>query len=258
MPAGDLTRPGAGRARPRPSRHPALTEEHYFDYERLFEDGLPRRHHRRSGDDEGGSHTREAPDGARLARRARVRGREGATGATRAAPAPTRRHVPESEPAVARPARSSSGCTLIAPGSGAAAASTVAGLADSEIADLHRPCPPGDRARLRRGQVAGGELRHRRRGRRCTPPGARSSPSRRSSRSHYVIDHVNDLEQMSTRGEFDQRDATGSGCSSACSSVAYFDELRNGILPASIDRSNLDLLGTRNAMPLGGLVALDA
>ena len=30
----------------------------------------------------------------------------------------------------------------------------------------------------------------------------------------------------------------------ACTSLAYFDELRGGILPESVDRSNLDLLGT--------------
>ena len=63
-----------------------------------------------------------------------------------------------------------------------------------------------------------------------------------------MIDRVNDLEQMTARGEFD-RERYRIWMFSACSSVAYFDELRNGILPASIDRSNLDLLGTRNAMP---------
>ena len=65
-----------------------------------------------------------------------------------------------------------------------------------------------------------------------------------------MIDRVNDLEQMTAGGEFD-RERYRIWIFSACSSVAYFDELRSGILPASIDRSNLDLLGTRNAMPLG-------
>jgi hypothetical protein len=70
----------------------------------------------------------------------------------------------------------------------------------------------------------------------------------RIEQNHYVIDRVNDLEQMTARGEFD-RERYRIWMFSACSSVAYFDELRNGILPAGMDRSNLDLLGTRNAMP---------
>ena len=53
---------------------------------------------------------------------------------------------------------------------------------------------------------------------------------------------------MTKRGAFDQR-AVPVWLFEACTTIAYFDELRGGILPASIDRTNLDLMGTRNAMP---------
>lgn len=36
----------------------------------------------------------------------------------------------------------------------------------------------------------------------------------------------------------------------ACTTIAYFDELRGGILPDPVDRTNLDLMGTRVPAPL--------
>jgi hypothetical protein len=36
----------------------------------------------------------------------------------------------------------------------------------------------------------------------------------------------------------------------ACTTIAYFDELRGGILPDKVDRTNLDLMGTRRPAPL--------
>ncbi|MEA2675508.1 MAG: hypothetical protein QOI92_2700, partial [Chloroflexota bacterium] len=36
----------------------------------------------------------------------------------------------------------------------------------------------------------------------------------------------------------------------ACTTIAYFDELRGGILPDPVDRTNLDLMGTRIPAPL--------
>ena len=66
---------------------------------------------------------------------------------------------------------------------------------------------------------------------------------------HYVINRVNDLEQMTARGEFN-REQYRIWFFNACTTLAYFDEIRGGILPASMDRSSLDLMGTRDPMPL--------
>jgi len=41
----------------------------------------------------------------------------------------------------------------------------------------------------------------------------------------------------------------------ACSSIAYFDELRGGLLPDKMDRHNLDLFGTTQEVPIAAGLA---
>jgi hypothetical protein len=67
--------------------------------------------------------------------------------------------------------------------------------------------------------------------------------------SHYVIDKKNDLEQMTKSGAFD-KEKYRIWLFEACTTIAYFDELRGGILPDPVDRTNLDLFGTRSPAPL--------
>lgn len=66
---------------------------------------------------------------------------------------------------------------------------------------------------------------------------------------HYVIDKVNDLEEMSRSGRFDP-ERYRVWFFNACTTLAYMDELRGGILPAGMDRHNLDLFGTQAPVPL--------
>ena len=54
---------------------------------------------------------------------------------------------------------------------------------------------------------------------------------------------------MTARGEFN-REQYRIWFFNACTTLAYFDEIRGGILPGSMDRSSLDLMGTRDPMPL--------
>ncbi|MEO5703811.1 MAG: hypothetical protein ABIZ52_00395, partial [Candidatus Limnocylindrales bacterium] len=67
--------------------------------------------------------------------------------------------------------------------------------------------------------------------------------------AHYVTEKQNDLEQMTKSGAFD-KEKYRVWLFEACTTIAYFDELRGGILPDTIDRSNLDLIGTRQPAPL--------
>ena len=67
---------------------------------------------------------------------------------------------------------------------------------------------------------------------------------------------MNDLEEMSKTGKFD-KEKYRVWFFGACTSLAYFDELRGGILPESVDRSNLDLLGTTPRDAEGRVGALE-
>jgi len=62
-------------------------------------------------------------------------------------------------------------------------------------------------------------------------------------RHHYVIDRVNDLQQMANSGAFDP-ERYRIWFFNACSTIAYMDELRGGLLPPELDRGNLDVFGT--------------
>jgi hypothetical protein len=67
--------------------------------------------------------------------------------------------------------------------------------------------------------------------------------------SHYVFEKKNDLEAMTKAGDFD-KEKYRIWLFEACTTIAYFDELRGGILPDPVDRANLDLMGTRLPAPL--------
>jgi peptidoglycan hydrolase-like protein with peptidoglycan-binding domain len=67
------------------------------------------------------------------------------------------------------------------------------------------------------------------------------------AQSHYVIDKKNDLEAM--KGTWDA-EKYRVWFFNACSSIAYFDELRGGLLPEKMDRHNLDLFGTNQEVPI--------
>lgn len=69
-------------------------------------------------------------------------------------------------------------------------------------------------------------------------------PTSKVEQSHYVIEKRNDLEQMTQSGAFD-RERYRIWLFEACTTIAYFDELRGGLLPDGMDRTNLDLIGTR-------------
>ena len=70
--------------------------------------------------------------------------------------------------------------------------------------------------------------------------------------SHYVIDKKNDLEAM--RDHWDP-ERYRVWFFNACSSIAYMDELRGGLLPEQMDRHNLDLFGTNTEVPIAAGLA---
>jgi peptidoglycan hydrolase-like protein with peptidoglycan-binding domain len=67
--------------------------------------------------------------------------------------------------------------------------------------------------------------------------------------SHYVIDKKNDLEAMKAAGTWNE-ERYRVWFFNACSSIAYMDELRGGLLPEKMDRHNLDLFGTTQSVPI--------
>ncbi|HEY4228048.1 MAG TPA: hypothetical protein VGM49_06900 [Candidatus Limnocylindrales bacterium] len=77
----------------------------------------------------------------------------------------------------------------------------------------------------------------------------RAIPPTKVEQSHYVFEKKNDLEAMTKSGAFD-KEKYRIWLFEACTTIAYFDELRGGILPDPVDRSNLDLMGTRKPAPL--------
>ena len=69
--------------------------------------------------------------------------------------------------------------------------------------------------------------------------------------SHYVTSRKNDLEAMKKSGVWDE-EKYRVWFFSACSSIAYMDELRGGLLPDRMDRHSLDLFGTTQEIPIAG------
>jgi hypothetical protein len=67
--------------------------------------------------------------------------------------------------------------------------------------------------------------------------------------SHYVVGKKNDLEEMKAADKWD-KDKYRVWFFAACSSIAYVDELRGGLLPEKMDRHNLDIFGTIHTIPI--------
>ena len=134
---------------------------------------------------------------------------------------------------------------LITPGEGAAAQYGQA-LAESEIATYNGHARRGigpdfdpDKSAKENFIIGVGSALH---------AAGRAIETSKVEQSHYVLDHENDLEQMTKSGKFD-KEKYRIWFFGACTSLAYFDEIRGGLLPESVDRSNLDLLGTRHENP---------
>jgi hypothetical protein len=72
--------------------------------------------------------------------------------------------------------------------------------------------------------------------------------------SHYVVGKKNDLEAMTSAGAWDQ-EKYRVWFFAACSSIAYVDEIRGGLLPEKMDRHNLDIFGTTQTIPIAGGMA---
>jgi len=70
--------------------------------------------------------------------------------------------------------------------------------------------------------------------------------------THYVIDKKNDLEAMKDKWDPEKYRVW---FFNACSSIAYMDELRGGLLPEKMDRHQLDLFGTTQSVPIAAGLA---
>jgi len=223
----------------RTAPQPGAREEHYYDFDALFKDGYLDVTIA-IGYDEGGTHTDQLKSVHDWLSK---KGFE----QTGAEPGKPEQHKLRRD--VNYPTRTGSRITreiiirlnLIAPGTGAAE-QFGKGLADSEIAIYNGHARRGigpdfdeDKSPKENFIIGVGSALH--------AAGRAIEPSK-VEQHHYVIDRVNDLEQMTQSGAFD-KEKYRIWFFGACTSIAYFDELRGGILPASMDRSKLDLLGTR-------------
>jgi peptidoglycan hydrolase-like protein with peptidoglycan-binding domain len=243
IPGTELTARALGeldRTAPKPGKQ----EEHYFDYERLFADGfldvtLA------VGFDEGGSHTRMIEEArAWLAARAfqglpveegkpeEFRLRRNVTYPTRSGDRTTREIIVRVK--------------LVPPGPGAKG-QYAQGLADSEVAIYNGHARRGigpdfdqDKSAAENFVIGVNSGLH---------AAGRAVAPTKVEQSHYVIDKKNDIEAMSKSGAFD-KEKYRIWLFEACTTIAYFDELRGGILPEKMDRTNLDLMGTRLPAPL--------
>jgi peptidoglycan hydrolase-like protein with peptidoglycan-binding domain len=75
---------------------------------------------------------------------------------------------------------------------------------------------------------------------------------------HYVVDKKNDLEAMKDSNAWDP-EKYRVWFFAACTSLAFVDELRGGLLPEKMDRHNLDVFGTSQQIPMSaGLAAVFA
>jgi len=225
---------------------PGKVEEHYFDYERLFGDGfldvtLA------VGFDEGDLH-------AHIGMLADARAWMKARGFTAMPPTPgtpeeyrLRRDVTYPTKAGDRTTREIIvRITLVAPGAGAKE-QYAKGLKDSEIAIYNGHARRGigpdfdkDKSPTENFVIGVASALH--------DAGRAIAPSK-VEQSHYVFEKKNDLEAMTKAGAFD-KEKYRVWLFEACTTIAFFDELRGGILPDQVDRSNLDLLGTRKPAPL--------
>jgi peptidoglycan hydrolase-like protein with peptidoglycan-binding domain len=243
IPGDQLTARALGEL-DRTAPKPGKTEEHYFDYERLFADGyldvtLA------VGFDENGAHATMISE-ARAWMKARgfqaMPGEAGKPEEFR-----LRRNV-------TYPTRSGDRITrevivrikLVPPGPGAKG-QYAQGLSDSEIAiysgHARRGIGPDfdeDKSAKENFVIGVSSALH--------AAGRVIAPTK-VEQSHYVFDKKNDLEQMTKDKKFD-KEKYRIWLFEACTTIAYFDELRGGILPDKVDRTNLDLIGTRRPAPL--------
>ena len=218
---------------------PGAREEHYFDYERLFEDGYMDVS-LAVGFDEGGAHLKMLDEArAWLADRGfkamppeagkpqQYRLRRDITYPNKSGDRTTREVIIRLD--------------LIPPGTGAKEQYAKA-LSDSEIAIYNGHARRGigpdfdeDKSAKENFVLGVNSALH---------AAGRVIPTSKVEQSHYVIDKRNDLEQMTKSGAFD-KEKYRIWLFEACTTIAYFDELRGGLLPDRMDRSNLDLIGTR-------------
>lgn len=243
IPGTELTARALGEL-DRTAPKPGKVEEHYFDYERLFADGyldvtLA------VGFDEGGAHT-----GMLTEARAWMKDR----GFTAMPPEPGKPEEFRLRRDVTYPTKSGDRTTrevivrirLIPPGTGAKD-QYAKGLKDSEIAIYNGHARRGigpdfdsDKSPTENFVIGVASALH---------AAGRAIPPTKVEQSHYVFEKKNDLEQMTKSGAFD-KEKYRIWLFEACTTIAYFDELRGGILPDPVDRTNLDLMGTRIPAPL--------
>ena len=243
IPGTDLTARALGEL-DRTAPRPGAREEHYFDYERLFADGFLDVS-LAVGFDEKGAHLRmlkeaqawfvkrgfEAmPPDADKPQQYRLR---------RTVTYPTKSGNRTSREIIVR-------IDLIPPGPGAKADYAKA-LSDSEIAIYNGHARRGigpdfdDEKSAKENFVIGINS--------ALHDAKRAVPTSKIEQAHYVVGKENDLDQMTRDHKFD-KEKYRVWLFEACTTIAYFDELRGGILPDVIDRANLDLMGTRTPAPL--------
>jgi peptidoglycan hydrolase-like protein with peptidoglycan-binding domain len=223
---------------------PGAREEHYYDYERLFGDGyldvtLA------VGFDENGAHKRMITEAREWMKTRGFQAMPGEVGKPeefrlrRNVTYPTRAGDRVTREVIVR-------IKLVPPGPGAKG-QFAQGLSDSEVAIYNGHARRGigpdfdeDKSAAENFVIGINSALHK--------AGRAVSPTK-VEQSHYVVDKKNDLEQMSKSGAFD-KEKYRVWLFEACTTIAYFDELRGGILPDTIDRTNLDLIGTRKPAPL--------
>jgi hypothetical protein len=251
---------------------PGKLEQHYLDYGRLFADNrldvtLA------IGYDEGGSHTKEVASARdwfeqhKLKRTAGGQPAKAAGGADGAADPGTPKQddsisVPETWEGkwnVTYPDATGTriskeitlSITLVPPGTGGKAA-FAKGLNESELTlysgHARRGIGPdfdADKSKYENFVIGVNSALHKA-GRLISPTAV--------ERSHYVIDKKNDLEEMNKPGKWDENKYRV-WFFAACSSIAYVDELRGGLLPEKMDRHNLDIFGTVRTIPIAAGLA---
>jgi peptidoglycan hydrolase-like protein with peptidoglycan-binding domain len=227
---------------------PGAQEKHYFDYERLFEDGyldvtIGIGYDELKSHEASLKHTQEWLDTNGFSHADAEAGKPERYSLRRMVTYPMKSGDRATREIVVR-------VNVVAPGEGAAS-QFGEGLADSDIAiyDGHarRGIGPDfdDAKSAKENFIIGvGSALH--------AAGKAVEPSK-VEQNHYVIDRVNDLEQMVEAGRFD-KEKYRVWFIGACTSVDFFDEFRGGMLPSTVDRSNLDLMGTSHLMPLDAAV----
>jgi len=139
--------------------------------------------------------------------------------------------------------------TLVPPGSGAKAA-YANGLNDSEVTlysgHARRGIGPDfdkDKSPYENFVIGVGSALHK---------SGRVKAAGAVAESHYVIEKKNDLEGMKASWNPEKYRVW---MFNACTSIAYFDELRGGLLPEKMDTHNLDLFGTNQEVPIAAGLA---